>query len=271
MFLNQLIDLIETRIAPKEFQLSSEIYGLQYGKRDSCKIIKKVLLTIDLTLEAIHFGLKNKVNLIIAHHGLFNVSIKYFNQSLINKLSLLTRFPISLFILNSSFIAAEGGISDTILETLYLELDRTFNIKTQNGKKIPIGRICLPKSYLNQNKELNLEDLIKRIKINMELNCVFYIGNLKKKINKICIVGGDTPNRHYINKALKYGCDCYISGRLNYFDAIYARDNNLNVIEISHYKNEFIALRKLGNLLSLEFPYVEFMLFDSKDPYCVYF
>lgn len=271
MFLKQLIDLIEKRIAPKEFHLNSEIYGLQYGKQDNCKVIKKVLLTIDLSLEAIHFGLKNKVNLIIAHHGLINRSIKYFNKNLINKLSLLTKFPISIFILNFPFIAAEGGISDTLAEILYLQIDKTFDIIVNDNKRVPIGRICLPRSYPNQNGEIKLEDLIKRIKVNMELEYVSYIGNLKKKINKICIVGGDTPNREYIKEALNYSCDCYISGRLNYFDAIYARDNNLNVIEISYYKNVFLALRKLVNILSLEFPYVEFLLFNSKDPYCVYF
>lgn len=271
MFLKEIKAIIENNIAPKMFRLDSEIYGLQYGKKNSDKIIKKVMFTIDLSLEAIHFALRNKINLLVSHHALFNQPIGYFNQNLINKLLLLSKFPISIFVLSSSFIAAEGGISDTILEALYLKLDKTFDVKINNGVKVPLGRICLPKKYPNQKQPLKLEDLIKRIKTNLNLQYVSYVGNLKKEVKKICVVGGDTPNKKFLRKALNVGCDCYISGRVNYLDAVYARDVGLNVIETSHYKNEIIALKKLCNLLSLEFPFVEFILFDSKDPYKTYF
>ncbi|MFW9970091.1 MAG: Nif3-like dinuclear metal center hexameric protein, partial [Candidatus Odinarchaeota archaeon] len=65
-------------------------------------------------------------------------------------------------------------------------------------------------------------------------------------------------------------CDCYISGKIDYFDATFARDTNLNLIEISHYRNEILAMKKLCHVLSLEFPQVEFDLFDSKDPIKTY-
>ncbi|MFX1315116.1 MAG: Nif3-like dinuclear metal center hexameric protein [Promethearchaeota archaeon] len=271
MFLEEIKKIFEKNLAPKLFRLNSEIYGLQYGKKSKNKIIKKVMLTIDLSLEAVHFALKNKINLLISHHGLINDPIKYFNQNIINKLSLLSKFPISIFVLNSPFIAAEGGISDTILEALYLKLESTFDIKTENGVKVPIGRICLPKNYPNQTNPLTLEDLIKRIKNNLNLQVVSYVGDLKKEIKKICIIGGETSTNKFLRKALNIGCDCYISGRINYFGAVFARDVGLNLVETSHYKNEFIALQKLCNILSLEFPYVEFILFDSKDPYKMYF
>ena len=74
-----------------------------------------------------------------------------------------------------------------------------------------------------------------------------------------------------MKKAISFGCDCCISGKLNYFDAIFARDIGLNLIETSHYKNEILALKKLCNVLSLEFPHVEFLLYESKDPFKTYF
>lgn len=271
MSIEEIKAIFEKKLAPKLYRKDSEIYGIQYGKKNPNKVIKKIMLTIDLSLEAIHFALKKKVNLIISHHGLVNKPIEYFNQNLINKLSLLSKYPISIFVLSSSFIAAEGGITDTILEALYLKLDKTFNIKLKNGIKVPIGRICLPKNYPNQNKPFKLEDLIKRIKVNLNLDYVSYVGDLKTEIKKICIIGGDSPNNDILKKIINKGCDCYISGRINYFDAIFARDIGLTLIETSHYKNEIIALKKIGNLLSLEFPYVEFLIFDSKDPYKTYF
>jgi len=195
----------------------------------------------------------------------------YLNQNIINKLSLLSKFPISIFVLNSPFIAAEGGITDTILEALYLKLDKTFNIRNDNGVKVPIGRICLPKEYPTQHQPFKLEDLIKRIKTNLNLEYISYVGDLKKEIKKICIVGGDPPYKDLLKRVIDKGCDCFISGRISYFDAVFARDIGLTLIETSHYKNEILALKRICNLLSLEFPYVEFILFDSKDPYKTYF
>ena len=270
MFLQEIQSILINKLSPKIFKLNSEIYGFQYNQNRVNKSIKKVMLTIDLSIEALHFAVKNKVNLIISHHGLTDNSIKKFNQNLINKLTLLTRYPIAIFVLNSSFIAAEGGVSETIANALYLNLERTFDIKNSKGIKIPIGRICTPKHYLNDNQIMTLENLIKRVKTHLDLTHVSYVGDIKKTIKKICIVGGDTPNKRYLKKASDLGCDCYISGRIDYFGAIFSRDIGLTLIESSHYKIEILALKKLGNILSLEFPYVEFTLFESLDPYRIY-
>jgi dinuclear metal center YbgI/SA1388 family protein len=270
MLLQDIKSILAKKLSPKIFKLNSEIYGLYYDRGNKNRIIKKVMLTVDLSLEAIHFALKHKINLIISQHSLLNKPIEKFNQNLINKLSLLSKYPLSIFVLNSSFIAAEGGVSDTIVKALYLKIDTTFHIKNKENFKIPIGRICSPINYLNNKQPFTLEKLIQRIKTNLELKYVSYTGNLKDYIKKICIVGGDISNMYYIKKAINKGCDCYISGKINYFDATFARDLGFNLIEAPHYKNEILAMKNLNNILSLEFPEVEFVLFESKDPFKTY-
>ena len=271
MFLQEIHSILLEKFSPKIYKLTSEIYGLQYGQNRINKVIKKVMLTIDLSVEALHFAVKNKVNLIISHHSLFKDPIKKFNQNLVNKLTLLTKYPISIFVSNSSFIAAEGGVSETIAKALYLNLEKTFEIKNYKGVKVPIGRICSPKCYLKKDQKMTLDSLLKRIKTNLELTHVLYVGNLNTTINKICIVGGDTPNIKYLKKALNLRCDCYITAKISYTDAIFGRDSGLILIEASHYKIEILALKKLSNILSLEFPHVEFLLFESRDPFKIYF
>lgn len=271
MLLQEIQSILVNKLAPKTFRLNSEFYGLQYNQSKSSKLLKKVLLTIDLSIEALHYALQNKVNLIISHHGLVNNPIYMFNQNLIKKLTLLNRYPISIFVLNSAFIAAEGGVSETLANVLYLELVKAFNIKNDKDIKVPIGRVCTPKYYPPINKKLTLEDLILRLKANLNLTTVMYVGDLKKPIRKICIVGGDTPDVKYLTKALKLGCDCYISGRFSYFAAIYGKSTGLSLIEAPHYEIEIVTLKKLCNILSLEFPYVEFLLFESNDPFKTYF
>ncbi|MFW9864919.1 MAG: Nif3-like dinuclear metal center hexameric protein [Candidatus Thorarchaeota archaeon] len=270
MLLQEIQSILQNKLIPKKFRLNSELYGLQYCQNQTNKLIKRVMLTIDLNIEALHYAVKNKVNLIISHHSLIKNPIEAFNQNIINKLTLLTKYPISIFVLNSAFIAAEGGVSETIANALYLNIENNFNIRNSTRIKVPIGRICTPKHYLDNAKEMTLEDLLKRIKANLNLKHLFYIGDLHKIIKRICIVGGDTPNEKYLKTASEMGCDCYVTGKINYFDAVYGRDLKLTLIETSHYKNEILALKRLCNTLSLEFPYIEFLLFESGDPFKIY-
>jgi len=270
MHLETIITLLEKKLSPKLFKLDSEVYGIQYGISDPKRVIKKVLLTLNLSLEAINYAIKKKVSLIISYMGLISDPIDKFNQHLVKKLSLLSRYPISIFVLNSSFIAAEEGISDTIMNALFLNLERTLNIENKDGEKIPIGRICTPKDYPNQKDPLNLEGIIKRIKMVFEAEKISYVGDLNNIIKKCCIVGGNYSNVELMERALEYKCDCYISCKIDHREAIFAKDIRLSLIEISLYKSGIVSLNKLYNILSLEFPYEKFFFFDSEDPLNIY-
>jgi len=266
MFFDEIVLAIETKLSPKIYRIASEYSGLYYGEVNGKKHIKKILFTVDLSLESIHYAIKNKINLIISLNGFNNNPITHFSQLLINKLNLLSRYPLLIFVLNSTFIAAEGGVSDTIMGSLYLKLDQTLNVKNKWGNNVPIGRICVPNSYTENNKIMTLNDLIKRIKSNLEVNEVLFVGELNSEVKNICIVGEDKININYLQKAIKKKCDSYISG---YFDnqiAGYAKESRLNLIGISIYNCNTIALKRLHNILSLEFPRDEFYFFESRDP-----
>ena len=65
MFFDEIELIIETKLSPKIYRIDSEYYGLYYGQVNNKKHIKKILFTIDLSLESIHYAIKNKINLII--------------------------------------------------------------------------------------------------------------------------------------------------------------------------------------------------------------
>ena len=251
MHLKAIISLLEQKLSPKSFKLDSGVYGIQYGISDPNRVIKKVLVTLNLSLEAVHYAFKNKINLIISYQGLISSPIDKFNQYLVNRLTLLSKYPISIFVLNSSFIAAEEGISDTIMNGLYLNLERTLNIKNKDGEEIP----------------LNLESIIKRVKTVFEAEKISYVGDLSNIIKKCCVIGGNNSDIKLMERALDYNCDCYISSNIKHDEALFAKDCGLSLIELSYYKSGIISLKKLHNFLSLEFPYDEFFFFESEDPF----
>lgn len=266
MLFQEIKTLLENELSPKKYSLNSEIYGLHYGEESNKKTIKRILLTVYLNLESLHFAIKNRINLIISIHGLINKPINQFDRELINKLTLLSKYPIQIFVLDSSFIATEGGISDTIMETLYLRLDRPFMIKSNKKTLVPIGRICIPNTYPGNKKELTLEDLITRVKSNLDKNNILYVGNLNKKIEKVGIIGGEVIKIKYIKELIKYGCDCFISGELNLNIANYGEENGICIIRVSLFQSKIFALRKLHNFLCLKFPYEEFFFYETKNP-----
>ncbi len=269
MDLNEIRALIENNLSPELYKLDNDYYGLHYGDNFK-KNIKKILITFDLSLNTIHHAIKNRINLIISFHGLINKPVNNFNKNLVSKLNLLSKYPLSIFILNSSFISSEGGISDVILELLFLKLDRTFNILNYNHEEIPIGRIAIPKFYINNKNALTLEMLIKRIINNYNINNISYVGELNKIINKICIIGGEMFKIEYIDQAHRLGCNCFISGKFDHFGALYAKDMGMTLIQIPFYESVCIALNKLSNLLSLKYPNEEFYFFKHENPIHIY-
>ena len=91
MHFKEINSLLRVRLSPEEYKLENEYYGLEYGGKNSNNVIKKVMLTLDLNLEAIHFATLNKVNFIISYRGLIGNPINNFNKYLVNKLSLLSK------------------------------------------------------------------------------------------------------------------------------------------------------------------------------------
>ena len=123
MSLGAFVDLLENKLTPKIYKSNDTVYGLHYGVENRKKKIKKVLFTVDLTIDAVYYALKHKHNLIISCYGLYNKQIQRISPPLVKKLSLLARYPFSIFVLNYPFIAAEGGVSESIVEVLYLKIE----------------------------------------------------------------------------------------------------------------------------------------------------
>ncbi len=270
MYLEELSLFIKEEVAPQQFQKDSDIYGFHYGDYNNKKIIKRVMFSVDLSLKALHFAIKNKVNLIISLNGLVNESIKNFKPNLINKLSILSKYPISIFVLGYPFYAAEGGINDTIMDALNLKLNHPFEIKNYKGFHIPIGRICIPTLYPDSKESFTLEKLIHRVDSNLNIKPIRYLGELKKELNSICIVSGEDFLVKYFDELLNEGCDCYITEKINKAIISYAFDLGVNLLEFSFFNCELLALNKLCNFLSLKFPYDEFYFFNSRNPLKTY-
>lgn len=270
VYYKELRNLLERIIAPLSFKQTSEFYGIQYGSIDDEKIIKKIMITIDLNLKSLLFAVKSKVDFIVSYHPLLDNPIFKFDKLLINKLNVLSKYPISIYILNSAFLGSEQGVSQTLADLLYLKTEEIFELKQKKSISIPVGRICSPKFYSKDTDILYLKDLIERISSNLNADVVQYVGDLQQQLKKIIIIPGDLDNKRLIQRALKYECDCYICSKMTHINAIYSKDLGISLIIVPHHTIEYFALKKLYNYLSLEFPFDEFLFHESNNPFNYY-
>ena len=226
------------------------------------------MLTVDLSVEAIQYAINNKINFIVSQYGLNYSPVKKYPTILVKKLILLSKFPISVFVLGSPFFVTENGVCDVIASKLFLNILDVLQTTNKVGKKIVIGRVCSPHEYPNQKKSFQLNHLLERSINNLETSIITYLGDLKQKIEKVAIVGIERVTDNTLINLKKSNIDCVISmGMLGHYESILANDLKLSVISLSFYDCVKKALEKMLNSLSLEFPNEEFVLFDSKNSY----
>ncbi|MFW6282684.1 MAG: Nif3-like dinuclear metal center hexameric protein [Minisyncoccales bacterium] len=264
----KIISFIKEKYALKYYPLTSKFFGIEYQPKKSIEdyIINKILITTDLSYKSLIFALKNKVNFIITYYGLLNSPIRHFDYLLIKKLNLLSKFSSIVFTLNSSIVASEYGTSATLGEVLFLKTVHLFKIN-QNKKEIPIGRICLPNRYPHSNESsFTLENLINRVKANLELANLNYSGNLNKKIERICIIATNISKIKIAKKLFDHKCDCLICSNIDSKHALFAKEIKLCFIEIPFLKVLRLTLKKFHKILSLEYPNKKVYFFDSSYP-----
>ena len=258
-----LYSMLSKKIAelvPQELGFSNDIYGLQFGNVLKDFNLHKIVICVDPSIKAILQAKKTKSYFIIAHHGLTQRSLLKFNEPVLNQIKLLSANNISLFILRSAWVAASGGISDTLSEIAGITITKRLYID-DDGIKKPLGRIGTP---INNN--LTLEILIRSLKRKLNSKYIEVCGKLDNKIFKIAVISGISLNEADLIEIVKNNCDTLISTDLVYSQFIFAQKLGLNVLNVPHYACDIIAMKKLKMILSLEFPRDEFFFIESGNP-----
>lgn len=97
---------------------------------------------------------------------------------------------------------------------------------SNKGEELGLGRI----GKLEQ--ELNLEEFVQLVKNSFEVEKVRVVGDLKAKIKKVAILGGD--GNKYVSKALYKGADVFVTGDIYYHVAHDAMMDGLHLVDPGH-------------------------------------
>jgi len=118
-----LIQFME-QLAPKSYAVENDRIGLQLGTLN--KMVHRVLVTLDVTLEVVQEAIDNNIDLIIAHHAIIFRPIGSIDISTpAGKLyEQLIKHDIAVYISHTNLDVAIGGVNDLLADLAGMEPDR---------------------------------------------------------------------------------------------------------------------------------------------------
>ena len=89
--------------------------------------------------------------------------------------------------------------------------------------------------------------LAVKIKEGLGLDAVRVTGNLSRKVKKVALCTG--AGAEFIDDAVKAKCDVYITSDIKYHEAMDAVDNDICLIDATHYATENIIVPVIADYL----------------------
>lgn len=179
---------------------------------NSSNEVHKVLLCLTVTDDIYEQAVEKGCDIIISHHPLFYVPIKYKD--------------INILCAHTNLDKAQGGTTDTLIQNLGLPRGETFS---------DFLRIC--------EYETNMKDLGKMLCKQSEN--VRVVNNKQiEKLKKIAFCAGS--GSEFIKEAKDNGADALVTGDVKFHTAL---ESDIVIFDIGHFESEIPVLKVLEVLL----------------------
>lgn len=259
MKLHKIIKYLEKKFPNNKACDWDSVGFQQFNKKviDFDKDISNILVTLDLNKVVFDEIKSNNIELIITRHPfIFNELTKEkdnpFKKELIK---FLTKQNIYVYSIHTNYdICAYQCFID--------ELNKTFNIKKA---KFPL----LHKEYLDVSltKELSVKELVDKLKVTFNTRTIDVNTELENQ-NKISsfLINQGSGASVMISKQIAN--TIFITGEAKWSDWIYANDNNVTLIVVGHYMENYF-INDLSNKLTNNFKDLKIKKVDIKEQYYV--
>jgi len=227
-------------IAPFSLAEKSDNVGILLG--DKKAVVKKVLLTLDVTNEIVKEATQIGAQLILTHHPIIYAPIKglYADSPLYHA----AQAGLNVISAHTNIDIAEGGLNDMLSDLLGLT----------NTAPLEIGRIGkMPKTFSST-------ELAVYVKERFRCRGVRYVSS-DRTIKKVAICSGGGGD--YLEEAVDKGADAFVTADIKYHHMLYAREKNITLIDAGHFNTEIILMPILKSLLENIFSDVSFALSNA--------
>lgn len=213
--------------------------------------VNKVLLTLDITAEAIEYALDEGFDTIISHHPLIFKPLGAVNgeDHVSSKVITLIKNGVNAFSFHTRLDALDGGVNDMLAELLGIE-----DVEILPGDSDMIGRIG------NLNVPMEPSEFARFVKDQLGAASINLI-DAQLEVSRVALCGGD--GKSLLSAAYKSGADTYITGSTSYNSMIDALEYPINVIEAGHFHTENHVLGLLADMIEEFDSEIEIGIFES--------
>ena len=249
MTVKELYDYLNDRI-PSALSCEWDNDGLMCCPKAE-REVKRVLVTLNISSEAVKTAMKNGCDLVLSHHPLIFKPIKSLTteNGVPAKLIKLVQNGISAMSFHTRLDVLPGGVNDALSEKLGLKDVDPFG---EDG--VMMGRV----GYVNENTLENFATFVKTV---LGSPAVFYNGDLPVK--RVAVVGGSGGD--FISVAKKCGADTMVTGTVGYHDLEDAKEIGINLVEAGHYFTEVPVLDYLADMVKDADENIEIIFCDSNN------
>ncbi len=251
-------------LAPLHIADPQDNNGLQIGS--FLNPVSGILLTLDISKEALSFALKHNLNLIISHHPfIFNPIFTIIKDNPKGDLIYtLIKNDLNLICWHTPLDKINNGVSENFVKAINLKSSE-FILKEKYDENFGLGRIV----YLK--KSIKLKNLAKKI-AKLIKSWVMVAGDLESSIKAFGVCGGSGS---FLKEELKkLGINTLITSDVKYHIAKDAYEEGFNFILIDHGISESFILpflkTKIQEFLKRKNSQIPIEIFRTTSLYQIY-
>ena len=234
-------------LAPFDTSMGFDNTGILVGGKN--KKVSKILLTLDVTREAVEKAKNIGAELIVSHHPvIFDPMIRISDESIPY---LLIRNDISVISAHTNLDKAEGGVNDAL--ALKLGLRDIQSVESDDLEESGLGRI-------GSVSETDIRTFALHVKESLSADGVEFSG--KVPVKNVCVVGGSGGS--VLLDAKKAGADTLVTGEAKYNQFADAIENGMNLVVAGHYHTENVVLESLKDYILSTLNDVSVEIFNCK-------
>jgi dinuclear metal center YbgI/SA1388 family protein len=244
------------KIAPFSLVHGGDNSGLLVGSLGGT--VNKVLLTLDITNEAVREAAAGGAEVIVSHHPVIYDPLSVISEE--NPAALAFRLNIACICSHSPLDLAAGGINDII----YGLLKEPFGLSEPSAfieeihENRGYGLIC------ESSAGLSSEEAARSLKSVFGCRTVRYVKS-QRPIKKLAFCSGGAGGN--TSRIISMGLDAYITGDIKYDQFIAAKNAGISLFDCGHFYTEVIVLEYLKKRFSDELPGISVKIAESaRDP-----
>ncbi len=240
--IKDITDCLEI-VAPLHWQEDYDNAGLIIGnKEEKCT---GVIICLDVFKQTLLEAIDKGCNMIVAHHPFIYKGLKKidFDRQINDILKLAFTHNIAIYAAHTNMDNAKTGVSYMLSKALEVE-----NICRLEKSRFPNEENFWGGGAIGELKsETMVKEYLLRIKKNLGIGAIKYIGDEKKKIKRIGFCGGS--GSFLIENAIDKGCDIYLTGDLKYHDYL-SNEDKIVLADIGHFESEKFIKQRFFDIIS---------------------